>query len=121
LRLYLDQMLHGDLAALLRAERHDVLTAFDDGHSRAQDEQILSRAIDEDRVLVTLDKHFGNWLTLPLSKHSGVVRIKVSPTTTDEIAPLLIPFLGRHQQHDFPNRLVIISRLSERWINTAMN
>jgi predicted nuclease of predicted toxin-antitoxin system len=117
MRLYLDQMLHADLAVLLRTEGHNVLT--EDGHATAEDAEILSRAIDDDRVVVTLDKHFGNWLTLPLSKHSGVIRMKVSPTITDEIAPLLIPFLSRHQQTELHNRLVIISRFSERWITTA--
>jgi len=119
IRLYLDQMLHAELATLLRAEGHDVLTASEDGHARAEDTVLLSRAIDENRVVVTLDKHFGNWLILPLFKHTGVVRVKVSPTTTDEVSPLLIPFLSRHQQADFRNRLVIVSRFSERWITTA--
>src|SRR5688572_25628700 len=119
LRLYHDQMLDVELAVLLRAEGHDVLTADQDGRARAVDMEILSRSIDENRVVVTLDKHFGNWLTLHLSKHPGVVRIKISPTTTDEIAPLLIPFLRRHEQQEFRNRLVIVSRFSERWITTA--
>ena len=66
MRLYLDQMLHADLAVLLRTEGHNVLTATEDGHATAEDAEILSRAIDDDRVVVTLDKHFGNWLTSPL-------------------------------------------------------
>ena len=74
MRIYLDQMLHGELAGLLRAEGHDVLMASEDGCARAEDTEVLSRAIDQDRELATLDKHFGNWLTLRLARHSGVIQ-----------------------------------------------
>ncbi len=36
----------------------------------------------ENRILLTLDEHFGDWVILPLKKHPGVIRIKVNPATT---------------------------------------
>ena len=65
-RLYLDQMLRHEVAQALRDEGHDVLRATEVGQARADDHQILQKAISENRVLVTLDEHFGDWVILPL-------------------------------------------------------
>ena len=60
-RLYLDQMLRHEVAQALRDEGHDVLRATEVGQARADDNQILQKAISENRVLITLDEHFGDW------------------------------------------------------------
>jgi predicted nuclease of predicted toxin-antitoxin system len=85
LKLYLDQMLRLDVALVLRNEGYDVLRASDVGQARADDHEILQKAIDEERILITLDEHFGDWVVLPLSRHPGVIRVKVNPTTSDNV------------------------------------
>ena len=69
LNLYLDQMLRLDVAQALRDEGLDVVRASEVGQARSDDQEILQKAIDENRILVTLDEHFGDWVILPLSKH----------------------------------------------------
>jgi predicted nuclease of predicted toxin-antitoxin system len=49
------------------------------GLARADDHQILQKTISENRILITLDEHFGDWVIRPLSHHSGVIRLKVHP------------------------------------------
>ena len=119
LKLYLDQMLRLDVAQALRGEGHDVVRASEVGQDRADDQQILQKSIDENRVLVTLDEHFGDWVILPLSKHPGVIRLKVNPTTSSNILKLLIPFLRIHSFGQFKNHLVILSQRRAKWIHTA--
>jgi predicted nuclease of predicted toxin-antitoxin system len=84
-RLYLDQMFGLEIARALRGQGHDVLRASETGQARADDRQILEKAVSEDRILITLDGHFGDWVVLPLSRHSGVIRLKVEPTTAKNI------------------------------------
>ena len=60
LKLYLDQMLRLDVAQALRNEGHNVMRASEVGQSRADDYEILQKAIVENRILVTLDEHFGD-------------------------------------------------------------
>ena len=74
LRLYLDQMLQTRVAQVLRQAGYDVLRASETGQSRADDQEILRIAIDQRRILITLDEHFGDWAVLPLSEHFGVIR-----------------------------------------------
>ena len=119
LKLYLDQMLRLDVAQILRGEGYNVIRAFEIGQARADDQQILQKAIDENRILITLDEHFGDWVVLPLSKHPGVVRLKVNPTTSENIIRLLIPFLRIHSSKQFTNYLVILSSKRAKWIYTA--
>ena len=118
-KLYLDQMLRLEVAQALKDEGHDVLRASEVGQARADDYQILQKAIVENRILVTLDEHFGDWVILPLSKHSGVIRLKINPTTSKNAINLLLPFLRLHSSDQFKNYLVILSPKRSKWVYTA--
>jgi predicted nuclease of predicted toxin-antitoxin system len=78
-KFYLDQMFSVEVAQTLSKEGYDVVRASDTGLARADDREILQKAISENRILITLDEHFGDWVILPLSRHPGVIRLKVHP------------------------------------------
>lgn len=118
LRLLLDQMIDEDVARELRSMGYDVLRAGELGLATADDDEILEGAIEAKHVLVTLDEHFGDWVVLPLGRHSGVIRIKTTPTTTTNILGALLPFLDEHKGRDFTNRLVSVKRSGVRWVQT---
>jgi len=118
-KLYLDQMFRVEVAQRLFDEGYDVLRASETQQDRADDQQILQKAIIENRLLITLDEHFGDWVILPLSNHPGVVRIKVYPTTSERILTLLMLFLRKHTQDQFRDHLVILSEKRAKWIHTA--
>ncbi|MFZ5908154.1 MAG: DUF5615 family PIN-like protein [Nitrospirota bacterium] len=119
LKLYLDQMFRAEVAEILRRQGHDVIRASETGQARADDQQILDRAISESRILITLDEHFGDWVILPLSRHFGVIRLKVHPTTSENVLKILILFLSLYSQQQFSNYLVILSEKRAKWIQTA--
>lgn len=119
LRLLLDQMIDSDVAADLRAAGHDICTVDELGMARANDAEILEVAIQQRRVLVTLDDDFGDWAVLPLANHPGVIRIKTDPTTTEMIESVFFPFLRIHADRELSNRLVIVSSRGVRWIQTG--
>ena len=112
-------MFHLDLADFLRKEGYDVLRTGQTGHDRADDSDILKYATNEGRILVTLDEHYGDWAVLPLQKHCGVIRVKIHPILTQNIAKILLPFLAEHTQDEFRDRLVILSPHKVRWITTG--
>jgi len=118
-RIYLDQMVSLDVAHELCGKGHDVLRASEVGQARADDGQILQKAIKENRVLVTLDGHFGDWVILPLKKHPGVIRLKVNPTTGKNILKILIPFLNAYSSEQLKDNLVILSTKREKWVCTS--
>lgn len=117
-RLYLDQMFRVHVAEALRTAGYNVMRASEVGQARADDDRILQQAIAENRILITLDEHFGDWVVLPLSKHPGVIRVKVNPATSKNILELLVPFLKAHSPAEFKDHLVIISSKKAKWIST---
>jgi len=119
MRLFLDQMIDRDVAEALRATGHDVESAAHAGLARADDLEILEYCTKQDRVLVTLDEHFGNWTVVKLTAHAGVIRLKVHPTGSRNIANTLIPFIRHYAGRDFHNLLVIVRPTAVRWIHTA--
>jgi hypothetical protein len=58
LAFYVDHQFRAAVVHGLRARGIDVLTAFEDGADRLDDELLLIRATELDRVLVTHDKGF---------------------------------------------------------------
>ena len=120
MRLYLDQMFNIRVADALRAEGYDVLRASEIGQVRADDKEILQKSTADNRILITLDEHFGDWVILPLSRHPGVIRIKVNPTTSEKIIGIILPFLRTHRQEEFKDHLVIVSEYKAKWIMAAL-
>ena len=114
----LDQMFDRQALATLRQETYDVVSVAEIGLATADDAEIMQWAINNRRVVITLDEHFGDWSVLPLSRHPGVIRLKVNPTTTTTTLSLLLPFLKHHAQSDFSNCLVIVREQRNRWIRT---
>jgi len=49
-----------DVAEALRNRGYDVVRASESGLARADDQQILQKAIADNRILLTLDEHFGD-------------------------------------------------------------
>jgi predicted nuclease of predicted toxin-antitoxin system len=119
LKLYLDQMIPSEVGRHLQNQGYDVLRASETGQDRADDQQILERAISENRILITLDEHFGDWAVLPLSRHPGVIRLKIASTTSGKILNLLLPFLSLHTPEQFRDHMVILSEKRAKWILTA--
>ena len=74
MRLLLDSCLSGALKEPLSAAGHDV-TWSGDWPSDPGDEEILMRAHAERRVLITLDKDFGELAIVRGIPHSGLIRL----------------------------------------------
>jgi predicted nuclease of predicted toxin-antitoxin system len=119
MRFFLDQMIDRSVAGVLRKRGHDVDCAAQVGMARADDLEILEHCIVHNRILVTLDEHFGDWTVAKLTEHPGVIRLKVNPTGTQSVQETLIPFLERYSERDFRNILVIVKPTGIRWIHTA--
>ena len=60
-----------EVAQALSKGGYDVVRASDTGFARADDREILQKAISENRILITLDEHFGDWVILFGSKARG--------------------------------------------------
>ncbi len=74
MRVLLDACVWGGAKAQLAAEGHDVRW-IGDSTADAGDEEVISQACAERRVLVTLDKDFGELAVVRGLPHCGIVRL----------------------------------------------
>jgi predicted nuclease of predicted toxin-antitoxin system len=77
----LDENVPDSVAAILRAGGHDVAFARDQQLAGASDEQLLSVAAHEARVLVSLDRDFTNILRHPPDLAAGIVVFRLQKQT----------------------------------------
>lgn len=74
MKVLLDACVWGGAKAVLQADGYDVIWAGD-WDTDPGDEAILAQAYQEGRVLVTLDKDFGEWAIVYRRPHCGIVRL----------------------------------------------
>ena len=79
MKVLLDTCVWGGVLKALTDAGHDVVWAGD-WPTDPGDEEILDRARQESRVLVTLDKDFGELVIVRGQPHSGIVRLVAQST-----------------------------------------
>jgi len=84
-KLLLDENLSPQHAAILRGQGYDAVAVIEIGLSGEPDEKIRAFAIENGRVLITLDADFANILRFPPAGTPGVIRLKIHPPTEDAI------------------------------------
>jgi predicted nuclease of predicted toxin-antitoxin system len=88
LKVLLDSCVWGGVRKALSDAGHDVVWAGD-WKTDPGDEEILHRAHQETRVLVTLDKDFGELAIVRGLPHSGLVRARMSIVVLAKYGPEL--------------------------------
>lgn len=111
MRLLANENIPLDAVNALRADGHDVAWVAEDAPSTA-DRDVLARASSELRLLVTMDKDFGE-----LAFHSGmpaacgIVLVRIPPIPS-LVAQLLVRELGAGA--DFRGKFVVIEAAGTR-------
>ena len=91
MRFLVDANLSPRVATLLTAAGHDAVAVRDLGLATASDDDILDRALADDRVIVSHDTDFGTLLAIRRQTRPSFVLIRSSdPLTADQVAELLL-------------------------------
>ena len=78
----------------LREHGLDILAVIEDMRG-APDVEVLKRAIDENRILLTFDRDFGNLIFfLDLKPPPAVIYFRFTPSSSEELVQLLIHILN---------------------------
>lgn len=91
MRVLVDANLSPHGARLLKAAGHDAVAVRDLELQDAPDDEILDRALNDDRVIISHDTDFGTLLAVRRqSKPSFVLVRSADPLTADQVAGLII-------------------------------
>jgi predicted nuclease of predicted toxin-antitoxin system len=90
MKLLLDQGLPLSAAALLRDVGLDTIHVGEMGMSEAEDADIIQRARDDGRIVVTLDADFHTLLALDVALTPSVIRIRIKRLRAQALMDLWI-------------------------------
>src|SRR3990172_7192016 len=106
MRFLIDRCAGARLAQWLREQGHEVLEAAQQGDDPG-DAEILQRAVNDDRILVTIDTDFGLLIFAEERPHRGLVRLPAAPAEA-RIA-IFSDLLSRHSA-DLAARAIVTVR-----------
>lgn len=96
MNIKLDQNLPISLAEVFREFGHDAHSVLDEGLSGHSDAEVADAARKEGRMLVTLDRGFGDIRAYPPGSHSDVVVMRAAEQRPSVLAALVRAFLREH-------------------------
>ncbi|MBI3951024.1 MAG: DUF5615 family PIN-like protein [Acidobacteria bacterium] len=114
MRFFTDQDVYEPTVKWLVALGHDVLRAREVNLSRAADQKLLRHAYEIGRIFITCDKGFGQLVFLSQQPHSGVILLRVKPTTLNAVHQELERFLREHADQDLSGCFVVIEPAGHR-------
>ena len=114
MRFLADHDVYEATARRLEAWGHDVLRARQAGLCRARDADLLRFACEAGRVLVTRDKGFGQLVFLSMQPHSGVILLRMDPTTVEGVHRELGRFLMEQIGEELKGKFVVVEPSGHR-------
>jgi hypothetical protein len=67
-------------------------------------------AKDEDRTVITFDKHFGNVLKYPPSDTAGIIHIRIHPPLLHDVIAAIGNLLKKYEYPSFHGKLIVLSK-----------
>ena len=108
LRIKTDENIPLDAVPLLRAAGHDVLSVHDEQLAGAPDATVFAEVRRETRVLLTLDKGFGDLRTYAPGTHAGILVLRPAIATVEQVLRLIARLLRVLETEPVAGRLWII-------------
>lgn len=109
MKVKLDENLGKHGLELLRLHGHDVMKVREQGLCGISDVQLFDICAEERRVLITLDRDFGEVLRFPPEAGEGTVILDLAPRATPQrIRDRIADFLSVAETHDVTGQLWIV-------------
>jgi len=97
MRLLIDQDISGGTAALLRALGHDAVSAFEIGMGRSPDPMLIEFALNDDRVLATLDSDHHQIIAVGLLSKPSVILLREKSPSARTASDLIHRVCSRYE------------------------
>ena len=108
MKIKLDENLPVELANDFRMLGHDADTVYDEGLGGAEDRAVLNAALENGRVLFTLDKGIADLQRYPTSHHAGVVLFRPEKSGRGAVIAFVRERLPDLLALDLANRLTVV-------------
>jgi len=111
-KLLLDQNVPIAVARWLRSTKSDwsVVHTSEVGLSGAPDDVVFAWAQQEKAAVLTFDEDFADRRAFSVSEHFGIIRLRVWPTTVEEVQSGISRLIASIDVVELPRSLVIIDK-----------
>jgi predicted nuclease of predicted toxin-antitoxin system len=110
LKIKLDENIPGAAALTLRLRGHDVDTVLDESLGGRDDPTIHRAAIDEGRLLITLDRGFGDVRSYPPGAHPGIIVMRPDDQRVPTVIAMVETLVDHHDIADFAGCITVVQR-----------
>ena len=105
MRVLVDENIPRITVEALRALGHDVRDIRGTSDQGITDSSLWVLAIAESRALITTDKGFTEYRSVP---HHGILVVRLRQPNRQKIHYCIMKVIGRFADEDWPNRLVVV-------------
>lgn len=119
MKFLLDQDVYAVTARFLADSGHNVLLAAQLGLARAADEEILRTAREQNRILVTRDRDYGN-LVFVRAIGAGVVYLRILPSTVNAVHDQLAQIIQKYSEKELAGAFVVVEPDGHRFRKIPM-
>ena len=99
MKFLIDENVGGSIIRYLRDQGHDLVCIAETRHGMP-DDQILTLAVREKRILLTYDKDFGDLVFRDRKPHGGVILIRLGVDNVQYHLAALKQFLKKHSEEE---------------------
>lgn len=110
MKLKLDENLPASCKAPLVERGHDVEAVVDEGLAGASDAEVLAAASAERRLVLTLDRGFGNVRAYPPGSHAGIIILRPDDLAPDSVVAAVVELVDRHEIDDLAGTVTVAQR-----------
>ena len=114
MRFLLDQDVYAITTRFLIEAGHDVVLVAQMGLAQASDEEILRTAKEQNRVLITRDRDYGN-LVFVRAIGCGVLYLRIRPSTVNSVHNELMRVTQLYTDRDLTQAFVVIEADGHRF------
>jgi predicted nuclease of predicted toxin-antitoxin system len=114
MKFLLDQDVYAITARFLVDAGHDVVLVAQLGLSQTSDEEILRIAQQENRILITRDRDYGN-LVFVRAVGTGVIYLRVLPTTIHAVHGELARIINNYSEVELSRAFVVVEADDHRF------
>jgi predicted nuclease of predicted toxin-antitoxin system len=107
-KVKLDEHLPRSLAAALTARGIDADTVTDEGLSGATDPEVLAAAGREGRIVLTLDRGFGDIRAYPPGTHPGIVVFRIDDQSAPAVSATVLHLVDGHDLADLAGAITVV-------------
>ena len=110
MKIKLDENIPGAVAELMRAREFDVDTVLEEPLGGQSDPDVLAAASTEGRLLVTLDRGFGDVRSYPPGSHPGIIFLRPEDQRVPSVVAMVETLLDQHDLSTLAGCIAVIQR-----------